>query len=51
MELEERLNRRFNYRHFKEDDMPSKETIERILQDAINFVPIMSCGYIIYTIF
>tara|TARA_A100000164_G_scaffold369426_1_gene394001 strand:- start:131 stop:919 length:789 start_codon:yes stop_codon:yes gene_type:complete len=45
MELEERLNRRFNYRHFKEDDMPSKETIERILQDAINFVPIKNEGY------
>jgi len=45
MELEERLNRRFNYRHFQQDNIPSKELINEILQKTIDVVPIKNEGW------
>lgn len=33
------LNRRINYRNFKQDDYPTKEKIEEIVQEAINVAP------------
>ena len=45
MEIGEHLNRRFNHRQFKQDKIPPKETIEKILQDTINFVPVKNEGY------
>ena len=39
------MSRRFNHRVFKQDKIPSKELIEKILQDAINFVPVKNEAY------
>lgn len=39
------MSRRFNHRLFKQDKIPSKELIEKILQDAINFVPVKNEAY------
>ena len=45
MEIGEHLNRRFNHRQFKQDKIPPKDTIEKIIPDTINFVPVKNEGY------
>ena len=39
------MSRRFNHRIFKQDEIPSKELIDKILQDSINFVPVKNEAY------
>ena len=39
------MSRRFNHRVFKKDKIPSKELINKILQDSINFVPVKNEAY------
>ncbi len=34
------LFRRINYRHFKQDDYPTKEKIDEVIQEAINISPV-----------
>ena len=45
MDLLEHLDKRFNYRRFKEDKIPPKELIEKIIRETINLIPVKNEGY------
>lgn len=45
MDLIEHLDKRFQYRRFKEDKIPPKELIEKIIRETINLIPVKNEGY------
>ena len=45
MDLLEHLDKRFQHRRFKEDKIPPKELIEKIIRETINLIPVKNEGY------